>query len=80
MAKATTTTTAAEWPKALDVMTSIAEKAIDFRYANRRVTMVDVGRAVLAASRIIHIKNLDERLETENRAVMQIAKKRQLVS
>jgi hypothetical protein len=42
--------------------------------------MVDVGRAVIAASRVIHIKDLDERLETENRAVMAIAKRRQLVS
>jgi len=33
-----------------------------------------------AASRVIHIKDLDERLETENRAVMAIARKRQLVS
>ena len=72
--------TTVERPKALDVLTDIAEKAIDFRYADKRVTLVDVGRAVIAASRVIYIKDLDERLETENRAVMAIAKRRQLVS
>jgi hypothetical protein len=67
-------------PKALDVLTSIADQAIDFRYADRRVTLVDVGRAVIAASRVIHIKDLDERISCENAAVVAIAKKRQLVS
>ena len=71
---------ATEKPKALDVLTNIAEAAIEFRYADRKVTLVDIGRAVIAASRVIHIKDLDERLETENRAVMAIAKRRQLVS
>jgi hypothetical protein len=78
MAKATTPTT--ERPKALDVLTNIADQAIEFRYADRRVTLVDVGRAVIAASRVLHIRDLDERISCENAAVLGIAKKRQLVS
>jgi hypothetical protein len=84
MAKAPSSTAAnaavAERPRALDVLTNIAEQAIDLRYADRRVTLVDVGRAVIAASRVLHIRDLDERISVENAAVIQIAKKRQLVS
>jgi hypothetical protein len=61
MAKAPSSTAAnaavAERPRALDVLTNIAEQAIDLRYADRRVTLVDVGRAVIAASRVLHIRD-----------------------
>jgi hypothetical protein len=42
--------------------------------------MVDVGRAVIAASRVLAVRDLDERISVENAAVIQIAKERQLIS
>lgn len=80
MAKAPTT--AEPRPKATDVLTSIADQALAFRYAgsNRMPTLVDIGRVVIAASRVLHIKDLDERISVENACVLAIAKKRELIN
>jgi hypothetical protein len=67
-------------PKALDTLTGIVELVLSFRYADKTPSLVDIGRAVIAASRAMHIKDLDERLSVENAAVLALAKKRQLVS
>jgi hypothetical protein len=78
MGKAPVTT--AERPKALDVLVGITEQAIDFRYADKKLTLVDIGRAVIVASRVLHIRDLDERISCENAAVLQIAKARRLIN
>ena len=78
MAKAIHTETA-QRPKAADVLVNISEAAIDFRYFNRKVTLVDIGRVVIAASRVLRYDNVDERISVENAAVLALAKKRQLV-
>jgi hypothetical protein len=62
------------------VLTSIAEQVLAFRYVDRTPNLVDIGRAVIAASRALHVRDVDERISCENAAVMAIAKKRQLVS
>ena len=77
MAKAHQT---AERPKALDTLIVITEQAIDFRYGDRKPTLVDIGRVVIAASRVLHVKDLDERISVENAAVLAIAKKRELIN
>jgi hypothetical protein len=76
MAKASTT---AERPRVLDTLIGITEQAIDFRYGDRKPTLVDIGRVVIAASRVLHIKDLDERISVENATVLAIAKKRELI-
>jgi hypothetical protein len=67
-------------PKATEILGSIVELAIPFRYPNRVPTLADVARTVAGASRVLHIRDLDERIETENAVVPQFAKKRGLVS
>jgi hypothetical protein len=41
---------------------------------------MDIGKVVIQASRALHIRDADERVQCENQAVMQIARKRQLLS
>jgi hypothetical protein len=41
---------------------------------------LDIARVVSASSRVLHIRDLDERISVENAAVMALAKKRQLVN
>lgn len=77
MAKAPATT---ERPKALDVLVAIVDQAIDFRFAERVPTLADIARVVGASSRVLHIRDLDERISVENACVMVLAKKRNLVS
>jgi hypothetical protein len=77
MAKATTT---AERPKALDTLVSVTEIALAYRYADRMPTLSDMARVVSTASRLLRFKDLDERIEVENQAVLALARKRQLVS
>jgi hypothetical protein len=77
MAKAAATT---EKPKALDTLVEITETALDFRYADKTVKLMDIGKVVIQASRAMHIRDADERVQCENQAVMAIAKKRQLLS
>jgi hypothetical protein len=71
---------AAERIKPLDTLVDVTEKVLAFRYVDRQPNLVDIGRCVIAASRALHIKDLDERISCENAAVMSIAKRRQLVS
>ena len=72
--------TASERPKAVDTIIAITEHAIAFRLTERTPTLSDVARVVSTASRLLRSSNLDERIEVENAAVLQLAKKRQLVS
>ena len=77
MAKAPTQT---EKPAALDVLVSITEEALDFRYADKTVKLMDIGKVVIQASRALNIRGAEERMSTENQAVVQIAKKRALLT
>jgi hypothetical protein len=76
MAKATVT----EKPKALDTLVEITEQALDFRYAEKTVKLMDIGKVVIQAFRAMHIRDADERVSTENQAVVTIAKKRALLT
>jgi hypothetical protein len=80
MAKTTPSVQSTERSKALDTLTSITEQAIAFRFQDRVPTLSDVARVVSTASRLLRFSNLDERIETENACVMQLARRRQLVS
>lgn len=73
-------TTADERPKALDTLIGITDRALAFRYVDRTPTLVDIGRVVIAASRVLHIRDLDERISVENATVLALAKRRNLVS
>ena len=77
MAKAPQTT---ERPRALDTLVSVTEIALAYRYQDRTPTLSDMARVVSTASRLLRFSNLDERIETENQAVLALARKRQLVS
>jgi hypothetical protein len=77
MAKATTTT---ERPKALDTLVSVTELVLTYRYPERAPNISDMARTVSTASRLLRFSNLDERIETENLAVLALARKRQPVS
>lgn len=79
MPKAPTTTTEPR-PKAVDVLTGIVDIVLTFRFAERTPTLSDMARIVSTASRLLRFSNLDERIETENAAVLALARKRQLVS
>ena len=67
-------------PKAVDALVDIAERAIAFRFADRAASLNDLVRVVSTASRLLRYEDLDHRIEVENAAVLQLAKKRQLVS
>ena len=66
--------------KAVDALIGIVDVAIAFRFAERVPTLSDLARVVAASSRVLHIRDLDERIAVENGAVMVLAKKRGLVS
>jgi hypothetical protein len=76
MAKAPVT----EKAKATDTFVNITEQAIAFRFAEKTPSLSDVVRVVSTASRLLRYSDSDEPVEVENAAVLQLAKKRQLVS
>jgi hypothetical protein len=66
--------------KTLDVLVEISDLAVGHRFVDRTPKLVDVARAVALASRLLRFENIDERIETENAAVLALAKKRSLLS
>ena len=66
-------------PTAVDVLTNIIEVAIPYRYPDRNPSLSDIARLASAASRVLRFSDLDERIETENRAVLALAKKSELI-
>jgi hypothetical protein len=72
--------TSTDQPKAVDTLVGITEQAIAFRFADRSPSLSDGVRVVGTASRLLRYEDLDHRIEVENAAVLQLAKKRQLVS
>jgi hypothetical protein len=69
-----------EQPKALDALIGIVDLAIPYRYPEKIPTLSDLARLVASASRVLHVRDLDERISAENAAVLALAKKRGLVS
>ena len=69
-----------EQPKAVDALIGIVDLAIPYRFPSRIPTLSDLARLVSSASRVLHVRDLDERISVENAAVMVLAKKRGLVS
>jgi hypothetical protein len=74
------TTTTAERPKALDTLIGIVDLATTFRFVDRTPTLSDLACLTATASRCLRYDDIDERISTENAAVLALAKKRQLVS
>ena len=72
--------TATERPKALDTLVAMLELVIPYRYPERDPSLSDIARLTSSASRVLRFSNLDERIETENRATLLLAKKLQPVS
>ncbi|MGO9400784.1 MAG: hypothetical protein ACLP19_23515 [Xanthobacteraceae bacterium] len=70
----------AERPKPVDVLVGVTEIALAYRYPEKMPTISDMARTVSTASRLLRFSNLDERIETENQAVLALARKKQLVS
>ena len=71
--------TATERPKAFDTLVAIVDLVIPLRHPDRDPSLSDIARLTSTASGVLRFGNLDERIETENRAVLQVAKKMQLV-
>jgi hypothetical protein len=76
MAKAPTT----ERPKTLDTLVALVDLAIPHRFHDRNPSLSDIARLTNATSRVLRFSNVDERIETENRATLLIAKKLQLIA
>jgi hypothetical protein len=66
--------------KTLDVLVEISDLAVGHRFVTKTPKLVDVARAVSLASRLLRFDNMDERIETENAAVLALAKRRSLLS
>ena len=76
MAKATVTE---QQPKAVDTLVAVLDLVIPHRYPDRNPSLSDIARLASVASRVLRFSDLDERIETENRAVLALAKKRELI-
>jgi hypothetical protein len=66
-------------PVLFDNVVPIGDQA-EFRFAERVPTLADIARVVGASSRVLHTRDLDERISVENAAVMVLANKRKLVN
>jgi hypothetical protein len=71
---------AADAPEALDTLVAISDLAVAHRFQDRTPRLSDVARIVALASRVLHIRNVDERISVENAAVLALGKKRSLLS
>jgi hypothetical protein len=73
-------TASTEQPKALDTLVGIVDLALPCRWPNRTPTLADLARLTGTASRCLRFENVDERISTENQAVLTVAKKLALIS
>jgi hypothetical protein len=71
--------TNSEKPKAVDTLIEIAELVLKYR-ADAKLRLAVVARVINRASGLLRYDNIDERLEVENGATVQLAKKLGLVS
>jgi hypothetical protein len=79
MAKTTVTGDAAR-PKSIDVLASITEQALNYRFTDRTPTFADIARMVNTASRLLRFDSVDAKIEIENATTILLAKKLALVS
>jgi hypothetical protein len=70
----------AERPKALDTLVAIVDLAVGYRFQEKVPTLADIVRVTGASSRALSYDNVDEKIEVENATVMELARKRGLVS
>ena len=68
-----------ERPTATDTLVSISELVLKFR-SEEKPNLATVARVANRASSLLRLKDLDERMECENAATIQIAKKHGLMS
>jgi hypothetical protein len=66
-------------PTATDTLVSISELVLKFRGVEKP-NLATVARTANRASGLLRIKDLDEKMEVENAATIQIAKKHGLMS
>jgi hypothetical protein len=66
-------------PTATDTLVSISELVLKFR-GEEKPNLATVARVANRASGLLRIKDLDEKMEVENAATIQIAKKHGLMS
>jgi hypothetical protein len=71
---------AAPQPSATDTLVQITEIVLRWRAASERVTLSSIARNTNRASGLLRLRDLDERLECENAATIQLAKKLGLMS
>jgi hypothetical protein len=64
--------------KSVELLANIAESVLRFR-SEHDPTLGEAARVVGQASRLLRIKDLDERIETENRATFALMKKFNIV-
>jgi hypothetical protein len=68
-----------ERPTATDTLVSISELVLKFR-GEEKPNLATVARVANRASGLLRLKDLDEKMEVENAATIQIAKKHGLMS
>jgi hypothetical protein len=62
------------------VLTTIVDQAVAYRYPDRSPSVSEVARLASTASRLLRFSNLDERIEYENRCVLEFTKRKAMVS
>ncbi len=60
---------------ASNTLLGIVDLAIAFRFPEKPPSLYDLARLVSSASRMLHIKNVDERTSVEKVAVLELAKR-----
>ena len=63
----------------VEALVSITKAALQYRGMDKP-NLAEIGRVIDKASRLIRISDLDERLELENRAAVQVAKELGLIA
>jgi hypothetical protein len=76
----TTATVSTERPRALDTLTNIINEAVAYRFPDRTPSVSEVARLAATASRLMRFSNIDERIEYENRCVLEFTQRKATVS
>ena len=66
-------------PKSVDTLANIVEQVVALRFVERTPTLSDLARLVNTASRLLRFHDVDERIETENKVTLAVAKKLSLI-
>ena len=60
-------------PNRVEALVSVTKAALQYRGMDKP-NLAEIGRVIDKASRLLRISDLDERVELENRAAVQVAK------